>query len=185
MTNGASAAVALVTSGLGRGGSFARYFSGSCSKATRAQVRHHAEAHPVYEVRAEAILNRDETPETALNWAMNAGDLPLIYTSADPEVVAAVQERFGREISATAVETFFAGLARLAVANGITRIITAGGETSGAVVEALDLDSLAIGPEIDPGVPALRARPDLVLALKSGNFGAPDFFQKAARVLGA
>ena len=59
------------------------------------------------------------------------------------------------------------------------------GETSGAVVEALDVDSLAIGPEIDPGVPAMRAQLDLVVALKSGNFGAPDFFAKAAAVLSA
>ena len=76
-------------------------------------------------------------------------------------------------------------VARLAVTRGVTRIITAGGETSGAVVEALDLDELRIGPEIDPGVPALRAGPRLVLALTSGNFGAEDFFQKAANVLGA
>ena len=67
----------------------------------------------------------------------------------------------------------------------VTRLITAGGETSGAVVEGLGLTDLAIGPEIDPGVPALRARPDLVVALKSGNFGAEDFFEKADRMLEA
>ncbi|WP_340424575.1 nucleotide-binding domain containing protein [Yoonia sp. GPGPB17] len=109
----------------------------------------------------------------------------MIYSSADPEVVNDVQSRFGREIAATAIEGFFANLARAAVAAGVQRIITAGGETSGAVVDALGLDALSIGPEIDPGVPALRATPDLVLALKSGNFGAEDFFEKASVVLDA
>ena len=82
-----------------------------------------------------------------------------------------------------ALEAFFAETARQVVAGGATRLITAGGETSGAVVEGLALGTLDIGPEIDPGVPALRAGPSLAVALKSGNFGAPDFFAKAARVL--
>ena len=66
---------------------------------------------------------------------------------------------------------------------GVTRIITAGGETSGAVIEGLGISELEIGPEIDPGVPALRAGPNLVVALKSGNFGGKDFFVKANKVL--
>ena len=107
----------------------------------------------------------------------------LVYSSADPDVVRDVQKRFGRETAASAVEGFFAELARLAVAAGFTRIITAGGETSGAVVEGLGLDTLEIGPELDPGVPALRAGSDLVVALKSGNFGASDFFAKADALL--
>ncbi|WP_227272181.1 3-oxo-tetronate kinase [Roseobacter weihaiensis] len=158
--------------------------SGSCSNATRTQVAWHARRHPTREVRAEDIIEASVTPATVLDWALGEKGLPLVYSSADPEVVKAVQDRFGREVAAIAIETFFADLARLAVADGVTRIITAGGETSGAVVEALDLEELRIGPEIDPGVPALRAGPHLVVALKSGNFGAEDFFQKAAGVLG-
>ena len=73
--------------------------------------------------------------------------------------------------------------ARALVAGGVSCIITAGGETSGAVVEGLALSQLEVGPEIDPGVPALRAGPNLVVALKSGNFGGEDFFEKAAAVL--
>jgi uncharacterized protein YgbK (DUF1537 family) len=71
------------------------------------------------------------------------------------------------------------------VRKGINKLLTAGGETSGAVVEGLQLSTLEIGPEIDPGVPALRAGESLVIALKSGNFGAPDYFEKAAQVLGS
>ena len=78
-----------------------------------------------------------------------------------------------------------AALARGLVAAGVTRLVVAGGETSGAVVGALDITALRIGPEIDPGVPwtASIADEPLLLALKSGNFGAPDFFTKAFRVL--
>ncbi|MEM8742003.1 MAG: nucleotide-binding domain containing protein, partial [Pseudomonadota bacterium] len=152
--------------------------------ATRAQIRHHSARHPARAVSAAEIIDGGTTPEATLAWAQAAGGLPLVYSSAEPEAVAAVQEEFGRETAALAIEDFFAKLAQQAVAAGVSRIITAGGETSGAVVEALDLTELAIGPEIDPGVPALRAGPDLVLALKSGNFGAESFFEKAAAQLG-
>ncbi|MEL6915483.1 MAG: 3-oxo-tetronate kinase [Pseudomonadota bacterium] len=158
--------------------------SGSCSAATRGQVAYHETRHPSREVTAEDIMDGLVSPNDILMWAQGAGALPLVYSSADPDMIADVQKRFGREASAVAIEGFFSELARLAVNSGFTRIITAGGETSGAVVEALEIQSLNIGPEIDPGVPALRAGGGLVLALKSGNFGSEDFFEKASRVLG-
>ncbi|MDB2407735.1 four-carbon acid sugar kinase family protein [Jannaschia sp.] len=158
--------------------------SGSCSTATRAQVAYHAARHPVREIVAADVIEGRITVAQVAEWALAQEGLPLAYSSADPEAVKAVQAQFGREASAAALEDFFAEVARRAVAGGATRIITAGGETSGAVIEGLSLDTLAIGPEIDPGVPALRAGPDLVVALKSGNFGAEDFFEKADRVLG-
>jgi uncharacterized protein YgbK (DUF1537 family) len=98
-------------------------------------------------------------------------------------VVKAAQQKYGTDAVAARLETLFAETARALVAAGVTRLITAGGETSGAVVEALAPDAMQIGPEIDPGVPAMRADEDLVLALKSGNFGADDFFRKAAERL--
>ncbi|WP_299043318.1 3-oxo-tetronate kinase [uncultured Tateyamaria sp.] len=168
----------------GQGGK-AVALSGSCSIATRAQVAHHAARHPVREVLAADVIEGRLTAAQAAEWALGQDDLPLLYSSADPDVVRDVQDRFGRAASATALEAFFADVARSVRAGGATRIITAGGETSGAVVEGLGLTTLDIGPEIDPGVPALRAGPDLVVALKSGNFGAEDFFEKADRVLGA
>lgn len=157
--------------------------SGSCSLATRAQVAFHANTHSTFELQVKDVIDSTVSPETALAWALEQDGLPLIYSSADPKVVSAVQDEFGREVAASAIEGFFAQLARLAVSQGVTQLITAGGETSGAVVEGLGLNELQIGPEIDPGVPALRARPDLVVALKSGNFGAEDFFTKANKVL--
>ncbi len=157
--------------------------SGSCSVATRAQVARHAARHPAREIGAAEVIEARLSPRDIADWLLGTDGLPLAYSSADPAEVARIQEKFGREASSAALEDFFAAVARLAGAGGACRIITAGGETSGAVIEALEIGALEIGPEIDPGVPALRARPDLVVALKSGNFGAEDFFEKADRLL--
>lgn len=159
--------------------------SGSCSTATRGQVEHHKATYPALEITAEAVMAGEVTAETLSDFVHGQGDsLPLVYSSADPVVVKAAQGRFGREAVAGAIEELFAETALRLVAGGVTRLITAGGETSGAVVEGLGLEALEIGPEIDPGVPALKVTgKPLTLALKSGNFGTPDFFEKAARVL--
>jgi len=157
--------------------------SGSCSIATRAQVAHHSTRHPVREIIAADVIEGRQSPTELADWLLAQAGIPLAYSSAEPEIVKAVQEKFGLERSAQALENFMAETARALVAGGATCIITAGGETSGAVVEGLALTQLEVGPEIDPGVPALRAGPNLVVALKSGNFGGEDFFEKAAAVL--
>lgn len=158
--------------------------SGSCSTATRAQVALHKQDNPALEITAEAVVSGEMTGEKVTEWLLAQDGLPLAYSSADPQVVARAQETYGTAAIAHKLEALFAEAARHLVAGGITRLITAGGETSGAVVEGLALQRLRIGPEIDPGVPAIRAHDGLVLALKSGNFGAEDFFEKAARRLG-
>lgn len=162
---------------------------GSCSSASRAQVQVHASSgSPVLQLDPAVVMARDVDAETLVAQALGAGGVPLIASSASPDAVAAVQAAHGREAVAAALDELFADLARAAVAAGVRRLIVAGGETSGAVVEGLRLQALEIGPAIDPGVPALRAQngasgQPLVLALKSGNFGARDFFAKAATVL--
>lgn len=105
----------------------------------------------------------------------------LVYSSADPSVVRDVQDKLGVERAGAIVEKLLADVGRLLLANGFTRFLVAGGETSGAVVGALGVAALQIGPEIDPGVPWTLGigAPRVALALKSGNFGAPDFFLKA------
>jgi uncharacterized protein YgbK (DUF1537 family) len=160
----------------------AAVLSGSCSNATRAQVERHAG--PSFEITAEALMAGKVTAGQIADWALAQDGLPLIYSSATPDVVRAAKDRFGAETVAARIEAFFAETARALVAGGVTRLITAGGETSGAVVESLAPPALEIGPEIAPGVPCLRAGPDLVLALKSGNFGGPDFFAGADAILG-
>lgn len=157
--------------------------SGSCSAATREQIALHAATNPSFKIDAVDVIEARVTPLQIAEFLCDGAGIPLAYSSADPQVIADVQEHYGRDRAAVALEVFFAEIACLVVANGVTRLISAGGETSGAIVEGLQLNSLEIGPEIAPGVPALRASGDLVLALKSGNFGAPDFFLAAATIL--
>lgn len=158
--------------------------SGSCSTATRNQIAAHKAAGGAQrKVEVDEIIE-GLRPEELLDWAKDNKPLPLIYSSDDPQAVKAAQSRFGQARCAEAVEGFFAALASQAIDRGFTRLISAGGETSGAVVGAIDATALAIGPMIDPGVPALKLEGRKVaLALKSGNFGSEDFFFKAAQVL--
>ncbi len=160
--------------------------AGSCSQATLGQIDYHAARHPCLRLEVEAIMDGSVTPENIAAFARSHREgLPLVYSSSDSAAVRAAQQTFGTAKVAETLEGFFAELARLMVAGGTKRLIVAGGETSGAVVSALSLSGLRIGPQIDPGVPALfteGAQP-LGLALKSGNFGAADFFEKAARVI--
>jgi len=114
------------------------------------------------------------------------GSVPvLVYATASPDEVTAAQTALGTERAAKLVEDAFRVIARALAAAGVEAFVVAGGETSGAIVDALGVKALAIGPEIDPGVPWTRAvggRP-LWLALKSGNFGAEDFFTRATTTL--
>ncbi|MEP2944842.1 MAG: 3-oxo-tetronate kinase [Lentilitoribacter sp.] len=159
--------------------------SGSCSIATRGQIKAHGDkGGALLKLNADEVITGNMNAEKALNWAKEQTSLPLIYSSDDPEQVKAVQNKYGLEKAASAFEGLFSEIASKAPQFGFGAIISAGGETSGAVVEALSADALEIGPMIDPGVPAIKVSgQDLVLALKSGNFGAPDFFEKAANVL--
>ena len=112
---------------------------------------------------------------------------PIVYSTAEPSTVASSQVRYGREHIAAAIEAFFGELAKRLISASVCRVVVGGGETSGAVVTALGLKSFRIGPEIDPGVPVLEAngQQPMLLALKSGNFGAVDFYAKALRMMGA
>jgi uncharacterized protein YgbK (DUF1537 family) len=161
--------------------------SGSCSRATLGQVAEHRKAHPVFPLDVEQVMAGAVGPGDLVGFVKaNLGKAPLVYSSSPPDAVAALQAKHGREAVAHRLDGLFAETAKELVANGVRRLVVAGGETSGAVVSALDRNALAIGPEIDPGVPALVAADGepLALALKSGNFGAPDFFTKALKVLG-
>ncbi len=161
--------------------------AGSCSRATREQIAVHREHAPVRTIDIDAVIAGTLQAYELADWAMEQAGVPLIYSSDDPETVRAVQARYGRDRSAETIETFFGQMAVALVERGVGSIISAGGETSGAIVSALETSSLEIGPMIDPGVPAVATcvgGTRIGLALKSGNFGAPDFFAKAARILG-
>ena len=160
--------------------------AGSCSTATQAQVALMRRHHPAFHVQPLALAEGQNVVADALAWAEGRiGSQPvLIYATAAPEEVKAAQAALGVGEAGALVERALAAIADGLVERGVGQIIVAGGETSGAVVKALGVEGLRIGPEIDPGVPWTVAlqhgdRQPLALALKSGNFGTEDFFLKA------
>ncbi|WP_419913105.1 3-oxo-tetronate kinase [Hoeflea sp.] len=160
--------------------------SGSCSDATRRQVEHHIREHPSLEIDVDRIFDGKQDAAEVAAWLLERqGAAPIAYSSADPEKVKAAQQRHGRDETAARIEQVFVDIARTLVENGVLKIVTAGGETSGAIVEGLGIACLDIGPEIAPGVPAVRdPESGICLALKSGNFGQTDFFSRALAALG-
>jgi len=166
-------------------GGQAAVLAGSCSQATLAQIEDFAERGPVFRIDPEALAVGGAMLEEALAWAearLHDGPV-LIATSAAPEELMRVQEALGRERAGALVERAMADLAKGLVELGVRRLVVAGGETAGAVVQGLRLESLTIGPQIDPGVPWCYDGRGLFLALKSGNFGAVDFMSKAFEML--
>lgn len=162
--------------------------SGSCSNMTRAQVAVAKSKWPNYCLDPLRLAESSEAEiATVLAWVDGqsvAGPF-LIYSSADPQDVQAIQEKLGREEAGLLVEEAMGRIAKQLVDRDIKQLIVAGGETSGAVVKALGIDGLHIGKEIDPGVPwcGTVGETRLSLALKSGNFGCEDFFAKAFEML--
>jgi 3-dehydrotetronate 4-kinase len=162
----------------------AAVLSGSCSRATLFQVASARDHVPVLELDLLTDADAETLAAQAVEWASSRlGDAPVVIsTSAPPDRVAALQERLGREAAGVLAERVLALVAEALVARGVRRLVVAGGETSGAVALRLGVRRLRIGAEIDPGVPWTLAEgsgPPLKLALKSGNFGARDFFLKA------
>ena len=166
----------------------AAVISGSCSSASNAQVGHFlahgGEGHAIDPLKVAA---GDDAVEAALTWARDRlGVAPiLVYATAEPEAVQKVQQQLGAARAGELVEHTLAEIARGLVELGVRRLVVAGGETAGACVQALGIDRMRIGEQIDPGVPwchaASPAAPGvgLHIALKSGNFGTVDFFTKA------
>ena len=166
--------------------------SGSCSLATNRQVQafiqsgRPALAIDPLQISARQAAGGDVVADT-LAWAqplLAQGPL-LVYSSAQAQAVKAVQEQLGAEAAGALLEHTLASIARGLVTLGVRQLVLAGGETSGACVQALNISQLRIGPQIDPGVPWCHAQSEaaagagLHLTLKSGNFGTDDFFSKA------
>ena len=165
----------------------AAILAGSCSEATRGQIKAAIEAGmPTLKLDPVDIAQGRMDVDEAIRWALAQEGVPLIYSSADPKDVLAAQDSLGQEKAGEIVEQFLAKTAIGLRENGVRRLIVAGGETSGAVVGALAPSALFIGREIDPGVPWTLTMGDgapMALALKSGNFGTADFFLKAWELL--
>jgi len=162
----------------------AAVLAGSCSRATLGQIEAARGQVPTLQLDPLATSDPRALAAQALSWARpQLGVRPLVIAaSSTPDRVGALQDKLGREQAGALVEAALAEVAAGLAEAGVRRLVVAGGETSGAVVSRLGVRSLRIGAEIDPGVPWTYAEGSgapMLLALKSGNFGAPDFFLKA------
>lgn len=168
-------------------GGRAAILAGSCSLATQAQVaRWQAAGRPAFAVDPRALARGAPVADDALAWAQSLTEPVLVYATASAPALQAVQAELGAQQAGALVESCLAQVARGLVARGVRRLVIAGGETSGAVVQALGVTQLRIGAAICPGVPWTQAEgtgldSPLQLALKSGNFGGADFFDEALR----
>src|SRR6185437_11497160 len=188
IASGAVASTATETMGAPVGGRVA-CLAGSCSQATLTQIERAEQAMPVLRLDPDGLVDRPQEVQRALAWAgehLDRGPI-LLASSAAPDRVAAVQARHGRAETGHAIEQAMATIASGLLDRGARRLVIAGGETAGAVVDRLAIPAFLVGPEIAVGVPVLRtigAKPaEMVLALKSGNFGGPDFFADALRLM--
>jgi uncharacterized protein YgbK (DUF1537 family) len=163
--------------------------AGSCSQATLQQIANAERVMPVLHLDTNSIVAGKEEARRAVAWAaerINSGAV-LIASSATPEEVSALQSRHGRNHAGHAIEQAMADIAEGLVGAGVRRLIVAGGETSGAVVDRLRIPGFLVGEEIAAGVPVLRSvgakNGEMLLALKSGNFGGPEFFSDALALI--
>ncbi len=163
--------------------------AGSCSQATLQQIASAERVMPVLHLDPEQVVAGGEEARRALSWArerLNEGPV-LIASSSTPDGVAALQARHGRDASGHVIEQAMADIAEGLVQSGVRRLVVAGGETSGAVVDRLGIPGFLVGAEIAAGVPVLRAvgakNGEMLLALKSGNFGGPEFFSDALKLM--
>ncbi|MBB4443194.1 MULTISPECIES: 3-oxo-tetronate kinase [Rhizobium] len=170
-------------------GGLSAIVAGSCSKATLHQIDVAERSMPVLRLDPERLLAGPDEIAAAISWAgdrISAGPV-VIAASAAPETVSRLQSLHGREASGHAIETATSIITAELVERGVRRLVVAGGETSGAAVDRLAIPAFLIGPEIAPGVPVLRtvgnAQGDMLLALKSGNFGGEDFFTAALAMM--
>jgi uncharacterized protein YgbK (DUF1537 family) len=164
--------------------------AGSCSQATLQQIGNAGQAMPVLHLDTEKAVTGKAEAQRALAWAhkmLGHGGSILIASSSTPDQVAALQARHGRDAAGHAIEQAMADIAEGLVLSGVRRLVVAGGETSGAVVDRLGIPGFLVGAEIAAGVPVLRAvgakSGEMLLALKSGNFGGPQFFSDALRLM--
>jgi uncharacterized protein YgbK (DUF1537 family) len=159
--------------------------AGSCSQATLQQIANAEAMMAVLHLDPDRIITGQDEARRALAWAAERlKDGPvLIASSSTPDEVAALQSRHGRDATGHAIEQAMADIADGLVQLGVRRLVVAGGETSGAVVDRLGIPGFLVGAEIAAGVPVLRAvgtkDGEMLLALKSGNFGGPGFFSDA------
>lgn len=160
--------------------------AGSCSQMTLAQIEKMCQSHPNFRFDAIDLAEGRVTTSEILDWALPylmADRDFLIAASTTPEIISKAQDLLGRNEAGELVEKTLADVTRLLVEKGLRRVIVAGGETSGAVVQALGIKGMQIGHELAPGIPCMLSlgKDPISLTLKSGNFGDENFFLDTLR----
>ena len=150
--------------------------SGSCSRRTLQQLDAVREAgYRMHQLRPLVQPSVEELVRGALAWAddLADGEPAIVFSSVEPDELRRIQDALGVDGAAELLETATASIARGLVARGTRTIVTAGGETAGAVVRALGVSGGTVGAEEAPGVPWIHADAGegVDLLLKSGNFG--------------
>ncbi len=166
--------------------------SGSQSPATAAQNAHAADCgFAILPVDPYAVLDGKFNASGLLKTArthLGEGRSVLIRSGSGSkkDTSTAVQE-YGREkgLSTTQVgrkiEQTLGRIAKQLVDSGsVGRLVVSGGETSGHVCKTLGISAFEVGLPIDPGVPYCFpiGQPEIMVVLKSGNFGGPDFYKR-------
>lgn len=115
----------------------AAILAGSCSRTTRAQIAYAHERLPVFDLSERSFDEPGECVAEALAWAdATIAERPILIVASDtPQRVAKNQLRYGAEEASAHVEAVLAEIARGLLKRGVRRLVVAGGETSGAVVE--------------------------------------------------
>lgn len=157
--------------------------AGSCSLMTNTQVKRYSRIGASYSIDTEEVLNNPEYVNIVTSWTeehLEDSYAPMVFATKSPEQLSMSKQKYGDARTGERIESFFGSLGKNLAAMGVKNFIIAGGETAGSVVQALSLQAFYIGSQIDPGVPWVKAVDrEIYLALKSGNFGSEDFFQKA------
>lgn len=160
--------------------------SGSCSVMTNKQVEEYSQHAPSYQIDVEMCINNPQYVNQVLGWVLSQSDVqlyPLVYATVPANHLSAIQEKYGATASEK-IEALFHKLVCLLQEYEYHTIISAGGETSGTVTQALNINGLLVGQEISPGVPWVSSLDGkIALALKSGNFGDEAFFKKAQEMM--
>lgn len=159
--------------------------AGSCSQVTLAQIDFIKRSIPSYQLNVFDMVEKNNIVDEALAWAsenLSKQQPVLFYASDTPEAVKQIQNYYTELNIGALIERVLADIAQKLQQKGVNKFVVAGGETSGAVIKSLNIQMLELGPSIDPGVPWMKSigtAPPMIVALKSGNFGSPDFFSKA------
>lgn len=157
--------------------------SGSCSSMTNQQVNFYQQRASSLALNVEKIIHEDDYLQSVISWVCAHADetlAPMVYATQPPQIIEIIQKNYGPEFVSEKIESFFSRLALKLSEAGFNKFIVAGGETSGAVAQGLNIRGMVIGDAVAPGVPWTQVLDEKKwVILKSGNFGSSDFFLKA------